>query len=375
MRLPFAASAAFALVSSLALPAQNQGLSLVNGNITHADVPFSSTLVPTGGLTAEAWVTYDGSTLGSGWRFPTAFRMDPSPNQASYFLRVEAGQTRANRLLWWVSTTNGNYSISWNFAAGALIPWTHVAGTYDGATLRLFVNGAQVAQGTGTGAIQNRGGVFRIGNGDVTVLGGETWNGQIDEVRVWPFARSAAAIASTMGMRLQAMPGEVSTWNLDGDFLDSSGLNAGTGTGSPAFAVNTRPEQVVPFPGSLNLGAASGCRTNGLAAIAALANVGNAGCAFVGTRAPAGAGGFSLLSLGALPAPWQVLGVDVLVDPNLGATSFVLANALGTATLGFGIPNDVGYVGLGFYTQFLWLDASCANGVSASNAVFASILP
>ncbi|MBP8301361.1 MAG: LamG domain-containing protein [Planctomycetes bacterium] len=357
------------------IPAQNQGLSLANGTTAYVDAPFSPNLVPTGGLTAEAWVTYGATALGSGWRFPTVFRMDPSPNQASYFLRIEAGQTQSNRLLWWVSTTNGDYSITWTFAAGTLIPWTHVAGSYDGTTLRLFVNGAQVAQGNGTGPIQNRGGVFRIGNGDVSITGGETWNGDIDEVRVWPFARSAAAIASTMNMRLQSMPGEVTTWNLDGDGLDSSGQNHGTAIGSPTFVTNTRTEQVVPFPGALNLGAPTGCRTDGLAAIAAIANVGNGGFGFVGTRAPANAGGFALLSMGALPAPLQVLGIDVLVNPNLGASLFVLANSLGTATLGFAIPNDVGYLGQGFYTQFLWLDGTCANGVSASNAVFASILP
>jgi hypothetical protein len=131
----------------------------------------------------------------------------------------------------------------------------------------------------------------------------------------------------------------------------------------------------VPFPGALNLGAPTGCRTDGLAAIAAIANVGNGGFGFVGTRAPANAGASRLLSMGALPAPLQVLGIDVLVNPNLGASLFVLANSLGTATLGFAIPNDVGYLGQGFYTQFLWLDGTCANGVSASNAVFASILP
>lgn len=372
MRLPLALLLATASLAP-SIAAQNQGLSLVNGTTAYVDVPYAPSLAPTGGVTAEAWVTYDGSTLGTGWRFPTAFRMDPSPNQASYFLRVEAGQTRTNRLLWWVSTSTGNYSIGWNFTAGALTTWTHVAGTYDGSTLRLFVNGAQVAQGNGSGPIQDRGGLFRIGNGDVSITGGETWNGEIDEVRVWPFARSAAAIASTMGMRLQVMPGEVSTWNLDGDGLDSSGLNHGTAVGSPAFVAHTRAEQLVLLPGAINLGTATGCRTEGLTAVAAVANVGNGGFGFVGTRAPAGAGGVVVLSLGALPTPLQVLGVDVLVDPNLGASRFLLANSLGTATLDFGIPNDAGYIGQGFYTQFLWLDGTCANGVSASNTLFAAI--
>jgi hypothetical protein len=367
--------AATVILFAATIPAQNQGLSLVNGTTAYVDVPFSPSLVPSGGVTAEAWVTYDGSTLSPGWRFPTVFRMDPSPNQASYFLRIEAGQTQTNRLLWWVSTTNGDYSISWNFTAGAFLPWTHVAGSYDGATLRLFVNGAQVAQGNGTGTIQNRGGVFRIGSGDATVLGGETWNGEIDEVRVWPFARSATAIASTMNMRLQLMPGEVSTWNLDGDGLDSSGTNHGVGTGAPAFVTNTLVQQVVSFPGALQLGAASGCRTTGLAAIPALANLGNSGFGFVGTRAPANAGGVSLLSMAGLAAPLQMLGVDVLIDLNVvGVANFLISDSLGTASLGFPIPSAAAYVGLGFYSQFLWIDPTCANGVSASNAVFASIM-
>lgn len=377
MRCPLAAAFAVAVAAiSLTLSAQNQGLSLQNGTTAYVDVPFSPTLVPSGGVTAEAWVTYDGSTLGSGWRFPTVFRMDPSPNQASYFLRIEAGQVRANRLLWWVSTTTGNYSISWTFTAGAMLAWTHIAGTYDGATLRLFANGVQVAQGPGTGAIQNRGGVFRIGNGDVSITGGETWNGEIDEVRVWPFARSAAAIASTMGMRLQSMPGECSTWNLDGDGLDSSGVNHGAGVGSPAFVANTLVQQFVGFPGALNLGAATGCRTGGLAAIPALANLGNSGFGLVGTGGPANAGGVALLAMAPLASPFQVLGIDVLVDLGVvGVTTFVIAGPLGTASIALPIPNDAGYLGLGFCSQYLWLDGTCANGVSASNAVFASILP
>lgn len=371
---PLAPLAALLALTTLA-PCQNQGLTLQNGTTAHVDVPFAPTLVPTGGVTAEAWVTYDGSTLGSGWRFPTVFRMDPSPNQASYFLRIEAGQTQTNRLLWWVSTTTGDYNISWTFTAGALQTWTHVAGTFDGSTMTLVVNGAQVAQGNASGRIQNRGGTFRIGNGDVSITGGETWNGEIDEVRVWPFARSAAAIAATMNMSLAAMPGEVSSWNLDGDALDSSGTNPGAPVGAAAFAANTLALAAVTFPGSLGYGAATGCRTDGLAAINSLANLGNAGFGFVGTRAPANAGGFSLLSFASLPTPQNLFGVDLLVDLTAGVATFVQANNIGTCQVAFAVPNVPAFAGFTVHSQFAWLDQSCATGISASNAVFAIILP
>jgi Concanavalin A-like lectin/glucanases superfamily len=366
--------AAFLLAA--AATAQNQGLSLQNGTVSYVDVPFSPTLVPSGGITVEAWVTYDSSTIGSGWRYPTVVRMDPSPNQSSYFLRVEAGNTLNNTLLWWVSTQNGNFTISWPFAAGTLLSWTHLAATYDGTTMRLFVNGNQVAQGTASGTILNLGNVLRIGDGDLTVVGGETWNGEIDEVRVWPFARSAAAIQSTMGMSLGLVPGEVSTWNLDGNAMDSSGSNHGAGVGSPTFATNSLVLQPEPFSGAINFGTGTGCHSNGLSAVAALANVGNGGFGLVGTRGPAGQGGFLLLSMASLATPYQILGVSVLVNLSVvGTTSFVQNSALGTCTVGLPIPNNNGFVGLGLDAQFLWLDGACPNGVSASNGVVVAILP
>lgn len=374
MNRPLAALA-FLFGSAFLLPAQNQGLALQNGTTGHVDVPYAPSLVPTGGVTAEAWLTYDGSTLGTGWRFPTALRMDPSPNQASYFLRIEAGQTRANRLLWWVSTTNGNYSIGWNFAAGALTAWTHVAGTYDGATLRLFVDGVQVAQGAGSGPIVNRGGVLRIGNGDLSVTGGETWNGQIDEVRIWPFARPAAAIAATRQMALSAMPGEVSSWPLDGDGLDTSGTNHGAAVGTAAFAGNSLALQAVPFPGALGYGAASGCRTDGLAAINAVATVGNSGFEFVATRAPSSGAGLSLLSFAGLAAPQTLFGLDLLVDLNLGITQFVQSSGLGTCHVPLAIPANPAFTGFSFHAQFVWIDPTCPTGLSASNAIVAIVQP
>jgi hypothetical protein len=274
-----------------------------------------------------------------------------------------------------VSTVNGDYSISWNFGAGALQAWTHVAGTYDGITLRLFANGAQVAQGNGTGAIQNRGGVLRIGNGDQTVAGGEAWNGEIDEVRIWPFARPAAAIAAAMGQRLQSLPGEVSTWNLDGDGTDSSGSNHGAGVGGPVFAVNTLAQQVVSFPGVLNFGNASGCRTTGIAAVPALANLGSNGFGFVATRAPANAGGFAVVSTSTLPSPLTILGVQAFVNPSAAVSTFLIASPIGTSSVGLPVPNVAGFLGIVVFAQFAWLDPTCPNGVSASNGVLGTVLP
>jgi hypothetical protein len=217
--------------------------------------------------------------------------------------------------------------------------------------------------------------VFRIGCGDLSVVGGETWNGEIDEVRVWPFARSAAAIQSTMNMSLATMPGELSTWNLDGTFVDSSGLNHGTGIGSPAFVVNSLVLQSITTPGAANYGTATGCRTTGLAAVTALPNLGNTAFGFAGTRAPQSQAGFALLSLAGLSTPLPILGVDLLVDLGLGASLFVQSSAIGSADVVFGIPNQTRYLGQQLFAQFAWFDTTCPTGVSASNAVFATVLP
>jgi hypothetical protein len=73
--------------------------------------------------------------------------------------------------------------------------WTHVAGTYDGTTLRLYINGVQVASLNQSGAIATSTGPLRIGGNS---LWGEFFQGRIDEVRIYNRALTPAEIQSDM---------------------------------------------------------------------------------------------------------------------------------------------------------------------------------
>ncbi len=75
--------------------------------------------------------------------------------------------------------------------------WHHVAATYDGATMRIFIDGELAVQSNT---------VFTIGNasnsnlfvGESPGFPGRVFNGKIDEVRIWNVSRTQSQIQSTM---------------------------------------------------------------------------------------------------------------------------------------------------------------------------------
>jgi hypothetical protein len=73
--------------------------------------------------------------------------------------------------------------------------WTHLAATYDGATLRLYVNGAQQATRAVTGPLQTSAGPLRIGGNGVW---DEWFAGLIDDVRVYNRALSPTEVLADM---------------------------------------------------------------------------------------------------------------------------------------------------------------------------------
>jgi hypothetical protein len=78
--------------------------------------------------------------------------------------------------------------------------WTHLAVTYDGVLLRLYVNGLQMSARAVSGNILTSSGALRIG-GDLA--GGEYFEGFIDEVRIYNKALTAGEIQADMATPVQ----------------------------------------------------------------------------------------------------------------------------------------------------------------------------
>jgi hypothetical protein len=361
------------------LPAQGYAVILYAGLDGGADVPFHISMVPPTGLTVEAWVRFDDATMPTGVPyFPTIVGQNVDTARPSWLLRVASGSTN-NRIVEFLVRDGANVPqvLAWSFTAGELSNWTHLAATYDGQVMTLFKNSIQVAALTLGAAheVQNLGGVLRIGNGDRTIPGRETWNGMIDELRIWPMPRSAAEIAVTQNQSLLAMPGQVITFNLEGDFYDSSIGLSGTAFGTLNALVNGPILTGGGYAACAHYGASTTTcpRTIDLA-IGSLASIGNSQFNIWCTKAPTSSP-ISMFVFAAQQAPVQppFLGVSLAFTPQ----SVITTVAYVPATFGLGlqrqplpIPNSMGLIGYTVFGQFVFLDGVCGpQGLSASNGL------
>lgn len=104
--------------------------------------------------------------------------------------------------------------------------WVHLAVTSGSGGLRLFLNGCAVAAAPYSGSFADLGQVTGHFLGDTVTPGDERvrFDGQIDDVRFWSRARTAAEIRRDMGRRLAGdEPGLVAWWNFDGADVRDSG--------------------------------------------------------------------------------------------------------------------------------------------------------
>ena len=160
-----------------------------NGSSSWVTAADNATLDLTNGMTLEGWV--NPTAAGTTWR---TLLIKQNTNALVYSLYANTDTARPS----------GHVFTSTEFdtrgtAALALNAWSFLSATYDGATLRLYVNGTQVSSKAVTGSMPNSTGVLRIGGNSVW---GEYFAGLIDNVRVYNRALSASEIQTDMNTRV-----------------------------------------------------------------------------------------------------------------------------------------------------------------------------
>jgi PKD repeat protein len=167
------------------------GKALSFGGSSLVTVADSASLDLSSGMTLEAWV--NPVALNGSW-MNVIFKANGDPGSANpaYLLQGCSAASSAPSVY-----INGAPS---NLAASSPLPlntWSHIAATYDGATIRFFVNGLLVASRAQTGAIIASSDVLTIGG---NAYSGQNWAGLIDEVRIYNRALSPVEIHKDMNI-------------------------------------------------------------------------------------------------------------------------------------------------------------------------------
>jgi hypothetical protein len=150
------------------------------------NISYSSTPTPAG-ITVDAWVNPSATVGGA-----SIFNWRPAGNTVG--ITLEQQFAADGQVLWNVFGSAGSEASVFSGSTHlALNTWTHLAGTYDGTTARLYFNGTQVASSTGaSGALAAIDANAAIGQN--IVFAGGSFLGLIDEVEVFDRALSASEI-------------------------------------------------------------------------------------------------------------------------------------------------------------------------------------
>lgn len=155
------------------------------------NIADANSLDLTNGMTLEAWVNASNLT-----GYKTAICKENGTTNLAYALSPNNGATNTSnqrpnsriRIGSNTRTVTGTSKLSLN-------TWTHLAITYDGTTMRLYVNGTQTSTLATTGSITATTNPLRIGG---TTALGQYFTGLIDEVRVYNRALAASEIQTDM---------------------------------------------------------------------------------------------------------------------------------------------------------------------------------
>ena len=163
-----------------------------NGTNALVSIPDAASLHLTTALTLEAWV--DPTTVTSAWR-DVVYK----GNDNYYLSATSSNASKPDGGL----IAGGTYADAFGTSALPTNTWSFLTETYDGSTLRLYVNGTQVSSTAHMGTITTSTNPLSIGGDSIY---GQYFAGMIDNVRIYNVALSAAQIQSDEASAVSSTP-------------------------------------------------------------------------------------------------------------------------------------------------------------------------
>lgn len=193
----------------------------------YVEVADNSALQWTGNITVEAWI----KPSATGGDYNTI--INKMSNTAQGFILEMGSSQGANdlKMRWLVGS--GTVGIFGQVVAAeplVLNEWAHVAGTYDGTMLHLYINGQLAGSTAYSGGLDTDQGLPLVMGAPAFSAGaGESFEGIIDEVRLWDVAHSQADIQAYMHQSTVVLnPPASGYWSFD----DGTGSAVATDSGT-----------------------------------------------------------------------------------------------------------------------------------------------
>ncbi len=157
---------------------------LFNGTTTYLQIANDSGLNPSSALSISAWL----KTIT--WNNGNRRIVQKGLTDNQYRLTAENGVLR--------------FHIAGKSALTTALPpintWSHLAAIYDGSGLKLYLNGSLVTSNSSSGAIPTTADPFFIGTKSDIAPGGDRFNGELDEIRLYSRALNLQEIQTLAGV-------------------------------------------------------------------------------------------------------------------------------------------------------------------------------
>ena len=229
-----------------------QAFSFNGGTAQEVDVPHDNDQNPGAQITVDAWI-FPNSNLESISNSHASIINKRTPGNSQGYAFELDNENVSNGLRFEMQTSNGGFAM---LVPNATTPnvWQHVAVTYDGNTVTMYVNGVAVASQGKTGTINAVTNDLIIGR---NIVNGQSFPGLIDEVELFNRALTQGEIDAiySAGANGKCKPactdpptGLIDWWPGDNTAADIQGMHNGTLKNGATFA-NGKVDGAFQFDG------------------------------------------------------------------------------------------------------------------------------